>query len=399
MASVVLAFVSIACAKPGTLAAGAISSVSGSATVDRASRIIRAVPELALELHDKLATGADGQMVVALLDKSHLELGESSSLVIDDSVMSSSHRELISLGIGKLRAVVQPLDSGNVFEVHTPNAVAAVRGTEFAVRFNPAASAGSSTANSLVQVYKGKVAVSNPATPNVPPVVLAEGQQTDVEGVKPPAAPSPLVVAQASPASSPAPAAPTARTVQVSACRKIDKPGTYVVTKDILSPDLCFPVTASSVTIDLGGHTLGGNGSHDGIQSQPPPSTVLSDITVKNGTMQHFYDAIDLSDSNNPVVDGVKAIENGRSGIVVSGTNATVRNSIADKNLNVGIRAGNFATLEGNTATNNEYGLWASCPGTLTNNRAHNNSNMDIYLANDPKRCTMSGNTGDKISK
>jgi parallel beta-helix repeat protein len=187
--------------------------------------------------------------------------------------------------------------------------------------------------------------------------------------------------------------------VQVSACQKIDKPGTYVVTKDLLSPEVCFPVTASSVTIDLGGHTIGGNGSRDGIESQPPPATVLSDITVKNGTLQHFSDAIDLSESNNPVIDGVKAIENGRNGILVTGTNATVRNSTADKNLSVGIRAGNFATLEGNTATNNEYGLWASCPGTLTNNKTHGNSSMDIYLVNDAKRCTMTGNTGDKVSK
>ena len=166
-----------------------------------------------------------------------------------------------------------------------------------------------------------------------------------------------------------------------------------------IRPSGVTSISASSVTIDLGGHTVGGNGSRDGIQSQPPPATVLSDITIKNGTLQHFSDAIDLSDSNNPVIDGVKAIENGRDGILVSSTNPTVRNSIADKNVSVGIRTGNFATLEGNTSTNNEYGVWGSCPSTLTNNKTHGNSSMDIYLVNDPKRCTMNGNTGDKISK
>ena len=388
-----LAMVAIACAKPATLVAGAISSVSGIATIERVSRTIPAVVKLAVELHDKLATGADGQMVVTLLDTSKLELGESSSLVIDDSAMSSSHRGLVSLGLGKLRATVAPLGSNSVFEVHTPNAVAAVRGTEFAVTYQPAAGAE----NSLVQVYKGKVAVSNPATPNVPPVLLNEGQQTSVEGAKPPAAPSPLVVAEASPAAAP----PNVGTVQVSACQKIDKPGTYVVTKDLLSPTPCFPITTSAVTIDLGGHTIGGNGSYMevGIQSQPPPSTVLTNITIKNGTVEHFYDAIDLNDSNNATVEGIKAIENGRNGISVTGTDATVRNCVVDKNVGTGIRAGNFPTLDGNTATNNEYGITASCPGTLSNNKAHNNSNTDIYLNNDPKRCTMTGNQAEKVTK
>jgi len=126
---------------------------------------------------------------------------------------------------------------------------------------------------------------------------------------------------------------------------------------------------------------------------------VLTNIAVKNGTMRHFYDAIDLSDSSSPTIEGVKAIENGHFGISVTGTDPTVRNCVVDKNVSMGIRTGNFPTQEGNTATNNEFGIWASCPGTLTNNQAHNNSNMDIYLINDPKRCTMNRNTAEKISK
>jgi hypothetical protein len=89
-----------------------------------------------LQPGDRIVTGADSSAEV-FLDSDHLVVVREKSHLTIDSV-SKSGLEL-TLTLGALLAKVQKLIAGQQFRVHTPVAVAAVRGTEFAVEVSEGA--------------------------------------------------------------------------------------------------------------------------------------------------------------------------------------------------------------------------------------------------------------------
>lgn len=118
------------------LAAGAVSAgqqigqvvaIKGKATITRGSDRIDARVKSAIELQDTVKTGAASRAKLLFRDETVLTLGEESSISISEFVHSRTDRgkSLFNLLDGKMRAVV----GKNVFEVKTPTAVAAARGT------------------------------------------------------------------------------------------------------------------------------------------------------------------------------------------------------------------------------------------------------------------------------
>jgi hypothetical protein len=103
----------------------------------------------------------------------------------------------INLLIGHLRSIINAGVEGSrpKFEVHTPNAVAGVRGTEFETAYiagKPCPGFPTCLRYTDVGVFKGIVEVSNPTNPSASSVRVTQGYETTVPCELPPSSPAPL---------------------------------------------------------------------------------------------------------------------------------------------------------------------------------------------------------------
>lgn len=114
---------------------GTITQIAGAATIQRGGATIAAVPNMPVMLHDKIVTGAGGSLTIGLVDHSSLQLGESSTITIDDSVLVNGVGAPSKVGLlgGDLHTVILGAMRGSstTFQVNTPNAIGAVRGTQW----------------------------------------------------------------------------------------------------------------------------------------------------------------------------------------------------------------------------------------------------------------------------
>lgn len=150
--------------------AGTISTASGTVQVQRATGTLPVGPGTALNVGDRIITGPGGHAVITLTDGSQLELGEASNLTIDNHALAPTGGRAstrVSLFGGVLRSLVSATGGAPPnFEVHTPNAVAAVRGTRWDTAYSEGQSRptyGDCRKFTDVVVYDGVVSVRNPA--------------------------------------------------------------------------------------------------------------------------------------------------------------------------------------------------------------------------------------------
>ena len=176
---------------------GAITKVSGIANLARGGKVLDAIAAMPVAIGDQFRTMRNAQMSVTFSDGSRAELGELSSFTIDRYSLSGPARKsaLLELWGGKLRTIVKTATaSAPSFEVHTPNAVAAVRGTDFETAYvmnRPCPEDHTCTRYTTVGVSKGIVAVSNPGNP-APPTAVREGYETTVACESAATSPAPL---------------------------------------------------------------------------------------------------------------------------------------------------------------------------------------------------------------
>ncbi|MFA6092584.1 MAG: FecR domain-containing protein [Elusimicrobiota bacterium] len=124
--------------------------------------------EMPLESGDRIVIGANSRAELALDDQSIVELGPRSTFTLE-SLREDETRFFLELG--SLSAKIRSLLSGRVLRVRTPTAVAAVRGTEFAVE--------SEEGRTHVGVFdEGRVSVSG--TDDGEAVELSSNQETQV---------------------------------------------------------------------------------------------------------------------------------------------------------------------------------------------------------------------------
>ena len=96
---------------------------SGGATIGAAAGV-------GVNVGDRIVTGANGHAVIVLNDQSRLELGPGSSITLDQfTITGGSDSTRVSLFSGVMRSLVNAASGGAPanYQVHTPNAVAAVR--------------------------------------------------------------------------------------------------------------------------------------------------------------------------------------------------------------------------------------------------------------------------------
>jgi len=180
-------------------AAGSFSSVSGEVQIQRAGASIGAAPGVGVDVGDRIVTGASGHAVIVLNDQSRLELDAVSSITLDQfTITGGATSTRVSLFSGVLRSLVNAASGGAPanYQVHTPNAVAAVRGTKFDTAY---------TGNVIrsgyqgcerytdVSVYQGTVNLSPIATPNAGEDI-SSGYEATLPCDKPPTTPGPLAM-------------------------------------------------------------------------------------------------------------------------------------------------------------------------------------------------------------
>jgi hypothetical protein len=188
------------CSTPAALAQGVVGTVTalhGIATLVRNGQVLKVVPPMALETNDKLVTEDDAHLVVTFGDNSRLDVGQSSSIVINEGLVNpTSGLTRVGLLVGRLHSTINTaLRATAGFEVRTPNAIAGVRGTVFDVAYiagTPCPGFPNCLRYTDVGVYKGRVEVSNPLNPKAAPVIATAGYETTVPCEEPPATPSPL---------------------------------------------------------------------------------------------------------------------------------------------------------------------------------------------------------------
>lgn len=179
---------------------GTVTELSGSAQIQRVGATISVVQGISVELHDRFVTSVNSSAVVVLSSGTTLTLGEHTNLTFDQTVTTGGTGQTeLNMLQGGLRSIVPVLAPAQNFEVHTPNAITAVRGTDFDVTyFEGMARPGYEGCQRYtdVRVREGIVAVSNLANP-AEVVEVTAGYETTVPCLLPPLNAGPLGIAGA----------------------------------------------------------------------------------------------------------------------------------------------------------------------------------------------------------
>ena len=173
--------------------AGTVSVVSGTVQLQRGAATIPVTLGMPVEVGDRIITGDDGHVVVLLTDQSTLELSDSSNMIITQHAGAATQ---VNLAAGVVRSFVNRTVGAAApnFEVHTPNAVAAARGTQFDTAYTSNVSRptfGNARNFTDISVYDGSVDVANAANPTVF-VNVPAGYESTVAGTNNATPPGPL---------------------------------------------------------------------------------------------------------------------------------------------------------------------------------------------------------------
>ena len=175
--------------------AGAIKQLRGAVDIQRNGHSFAATLGMPILAGDKLNTSSRSSVIVELIDGTQLTLSETSSVVIDRTITNAAD-SMIELFKGKLRSIINLAASKPAaFEVHTPNAVVSVRGTDFDTEYiegKPCPGFPQCLRYTDVGVYKGTVEVHNPTSAKRVSVRVAAGYETTIPCELPPATPGPL---------------------------------------------------------------------------------------------------------------------------------------------------------------------------------------------------------------
>ena len=131
----VLAIIALSPAAFAQNTVGTVTKIQGIANVQRGGSTLAVVSHLPIMLHDKIVTEPNASMTIGLVDNSSLQLGGGATLTIDESVLVNGVGAPSKVGLlgGSVHSIIAGAMKGSTttFQVHTPNAVGAVRGTEW----------------------------------------------------------------------------------------------------------------------------------------------------------------------------------------------------------------------------------------------------------------------------
>ncbi len=183
-------------------AAGSISAIQGKVTITRAGKTSAAAFGNPVQVGDRIVTTPTSSVTVTLSDGTQLALTESSDLVLDKDVLNpdgSRADTSVNLLAGSLRSVVRhaPGNAPN-YQVYTPNASAAARGTDYKTDYYrdvDRKDRHGCREYTDVSVDEGVVEVTNTRNPSAGSVKLKKGQKTTIPCAGMPLPPSPAAIA------------------------------------------------------------------------------------------------------------------------------------------------------------------------------------------------------------
>lgn len=125
-------------AGPALAEIGRIKTARGAAMVERGPQQLKAAPGLTLEKGDRLVTGKDGRIALALIDNTRLALGPNSRVSVSEFQYDRTRQQgamVTQVDRGSLAVVSGKIaKSGrDAMKVRTPNTLLGVRGTKFIV--------------------------------------------------------------------------------------------------------------------------------------------------------------------------------------------------------------------------------------------------------------------------
>jgi len=106
---------------------GQVVAIRGAASIERGATRIKAQVKTGIQANDVIKTAAAGKAKLLFIDDSVLTMSENATLEVSEFIHTKGKegRSIYNLLDGKMRAVV----GKTKFEVRTPTAVAAARGT------------------------------------------------------------------------------------------------------------------------------------------------------------------------------------------------------------------------------------------------------------------------------
>jgi hypothetical protein len=181
-------------------AAGSVTALSGSASLHRGGDTLEVTLGMAVRTADEIAVGRDGRVSITFSDGSMIEAGSSSTIVIDRQLLEAADEQgstTIRLLRGVLRSLIKRSSQGHPpnFEVHTPNAILAARGTAFDTSYRQGERRhgfGDCSQFTDERTYKGVVGVKNAASEGAAEVLVEAGSETTVACDSPPVRPRPM---------------------------------------------------------------------------------------------------------------------------------------------------------------------------------------------------------------
>jgi len=176
---------------------GSITSFHGSVTLTRGGHQDAVAVGMAVDIQDRIVTAAGSDATVTLVDNSELLISESSSVVVGDIMGAAVTAPRVSLIAGHVRTRVESAlrRVAPVFTLGTPNAITAVRGTDFETSYiegKPCPGFPTCLRYTDVGVRRGRVEVRNRLNSAAPPIIIEAGYETSVPCEYPPAPAAPL---------------------------------------------------------------------------------------------------------------------------------------------------------------------------------------------------------------
>jgi len=153
---------------------------------------------------------------------------------------------------------------------------------------------------------------------------------------------------------------------QLGNCKTITVPGSYILKKSLTVSGDCFVIQSSSVTLDLDGQTITGDGTGTAVSTPVSYRAII----VHNGTITNFDIGVDLFRSanvtvrdlniwnttgdglrvgNSSVVTGNVVTGSGGIGITINSSSVVTNNTIDSAGTDGILDAGGLSTISNNT--------------------------------------------------
>lgn len=282
-----------------------LSVAGGEVLVQRAGENswIDGVPGMTLDVEDKIKTEAGGHATITFFEGSTIELDGSTEITLSELGQGGTASHIcIAQALGKTVSRVKKLvDPASSYEVETPSAVAAVRGTTLGVSVDE-------EGTTVVSNIQGEVSV----TAGGEEVILQEGTHTTVELGGTPGEPESNITSTPTPTPSPTPA--KLKLGLSKACdRQTAFPGDNLTYTYLVTNQGDVPLSGISVDDDKAGSALYSMGDNDadGVLDIGETWVFYTEYTIKDGEigqLANFAQASGTGPDNQQVTASASAV-------------------------------------------------------------------------------------------